>query len=186
MNPRNPAPGHRPHPALGVYCCWLEAMWQGQDSNLCRQCRRFYRSQRRSPRVPSHPHWSRSSLVTCANGLPTAAGVTWRPRPCRPRPARPRVGRREVGGKPGRHLTQSSTPTSSPRWLVLQSSRSNFAGRIDASGPPERPGNTTHTGCTPWRRGSWARPSNGPEGPRRRDSYMPTPTLCGWTGERRC
>jgi hypothetical protein len=31
------------------------------------------------------------------------------------------------------------------------------------SGPPECPGNTTRTGCTPWRRGSWARPSNGPE-----------------------
>src|SRR5215211_3114301 len=31
------------------------------------------------------------------------------------------------------------------------------------SGPPERPRDTTRTGCTPWRQGSWARPSNGPE-----------------------
>jgi hypothetical protein len=27
----------RPRPR----CCWSGAMWQGQDSNLCRQCRRF-------------------------------------------------------------------------------------------------------------------------------------------------
>ena len=31
------------------------------------------------------------------------------------------------------------------------------------SGPPECPGDTTYTGRTPWRRDSWARPSNGPE-----------------------
>ena len=34
-------------------------------------------------------------------------------------------------------------------------------------GPPERPGNTTHASCTPWRRGAWARPSNGPAAPGR-------------------
>jgi hypothetical protein len=31
-----------------------------------------------------------------------------------------------------------------------------------ATGPPERPGEMTPTGRTPWRRGSWARPSNRP------------------------
>ena len=30
----------------------LKEVWQGQDSNLCRQCRRFYRSQRRLPAGP--------------------------------------------------------------------------------------------------------------------------------------
>jgi len=28
---------------------------------------------------------------------------------------------------------------------------------------PKRPGTTTPTGCTPWRQGSWARPSNRPQ-----------------------
>jgi hypothetical protein len=37
---------------------------------------------------------------------------------------------------------------------------------VEASGPPERPGTTTHASCTPWRRGSWARPSDGPKVPR--------------------
>src|SRR5512132_1096556 len=54
------------------------------------------------------------------------------------------------------------------RSLALRSSRPTLAdGSMTPPGPPERPGNTTHTGCTPWRRGSWARPSNGPEVPRR-------------------
>jgi hypothetical protein len=42
-------------------CCWSGPMWQGQDSNLCRQRRRFYRSHRRllagpvaSPRGPGN------------------------------------------------------------------------------------------------------------------------------------
>jgi hypothetical protein len=38
----------RPAAAL-LLVGWL---WQGQDSNLCRQCRRFYRSHRRLPADP--------------------------------------------------------------------------------------------------------------------------------------
>ena len=33
-------------------CCWSGAMWQGQDSNLCRQCRRFYRPLPLAARAP--------------------------------------------------------------------------------------------------------------------------------------
>jgi hypothetical protein len=32
--------------------CRAAVVWQGQDSNLCRQCRRFYRSQSRLPANP--------------------------------------------------------------------------------------------------------------------------------------
>ena len=49
---------HAPWPADGnLHRCWSGAMWQGQDSNLCRQCRRFYRSHRRhlAGPVPSLP-----------------------------------------------------------------------------------------------------------------------------------
>ena len=52
-------------------------VWQGQDSNLCRQCRRFYKSQRRLPLAyPSLPTWSRPSPVTCTDGLVSAPTVT--------------------------------------------------------------------------------------------------------------
>jgi hypothetical protein len=39
-----------------------------------------------TPRVPRHPTWSRSPLVTCTNDLPTASAVTRRPCPYRPDP----------------------------------------------------------------------------------------------------
>ena len=50
-------PEERPSHQLAVdcqrpQCCWSGPMWQGQDSNLCRQCRRFYRSHRRPPAGP--------------------------------------------------------------------------------------------------------------------------------------
>ena len=44
-------------------------------------------------------------------------------------------------------------------------------------GPPERPGDTTHASCTPWRRASWARPSTGRRLQAGCDSCWPTPSL---------
>ena len=74
-------------------------MWQGQDSNLCRQCRRFYRSQRRFLAGP----------VLSLPGPDHRCDVHKRPvdsfrrpsasPPASPYPERPSVGRREVGGK---------------------------------------------------------------------------------------
>jgi hypothetical protein len=46
--PSSPTRSGGPQPR----CCWSGAMWQGQDSNLCRQCRRFYRSHRGLPAGP--------------------------------------------------------------------------------------------------------------------------------------
>ena len=53
--------------------------------------------------------------------------------------------------------------------LVLGFQQPDFTGEIREEldravrsmtppGPPERPGSTTHTSRTPWRRGWWARP----------------------------
>jgi hypothetical protein len=77
----------------------VRAMWQGQDSNLCRQCRRFYRSQRRFLAGP----------VLSLPGPDHRCDVHKRPvdsfrrpsasPPASPYPERPSVGRREVGGK---------------------------------------------------------------------------------------
>ena len=44
-------------------------------------------------------------------------------------------------------------------------------------GPPERPGTTTHADCTPLRRDSLARPSNGPRLQEGCSSSWPTPRL---------
>jgi hypothetical protein len=118
-----------------------------------------------TPPVPSHPYLF--STIACdvhkqpVDNLRRPSASLLVP----PRPARPSVGPREVGGKSRLLSDQSSTPTSSPRSLALQSSQSNWrdGDQWTPPGPPERPGNTTHTSCTPWRRGSWARPSNGPE-----------------------
>jgi len=47
---------------------------------------------------------------------------------------------------------------------------------------PQRPRPTTPTGCTPWRRGSWARPSNRPQatlGCWRRHDAKAEPATCG-------
>jgi hypothetical protein len=45
---------------------------------------------------------------------------------------------------------------------ALKASR-RWVGTVLACDLPERPGTTTLAGCTPWRRGSWARPSNRPQ-----------------------
>src|SRR5688572_22421793 len=50
------------------------------------------------------PNWSRSSLVTCTNGLPTASAVTRRPCPYRPDPRGPASGGGKQEGNPGRRL----------------------------------------------------------------------------------
>jgi hypothetical protein len=80
----------------------LRVMWQGQDSNLCRQCRRFTGRTAVSSRVPSHRH-----LVPIIDRdvHKRAGGSFCRPAaspPVPPHPARLGVGRREVGGNLGR------------------------------------------------------------------------------------
>jgi hypothetical protein len=52
------------------------------------------------------PTWSRSSLVTCTNDLPTASAVTRRPCPYRPDPRNPASGGGKSEGSPGCHLTR--------------------------------------------------------------------------------
>jgi hypothetical protein len=51
------------------------------------------------------PTWSRSSHVTCTNGLPTASAVPLRPCPFRPVPRDPALGGGKAEGNPGCHLT---------------------------------------------------------------------------------
>jgi hypothetical protein len=60
-NLREPDPRTRPDPMAEAAFHSSRVVWQGHDSNLCRQCRRFYRSQRRllaslvlSPPGPDH------------------------------------------------------------------------------------------------------------------------------------
>jgi hypothetical protein len=61
-------------------------------------------------------------------------------------------------------------------------------GCVVACDPPERPGDTTHAGCTPWRRGSWARPSNGSQATLGCDRFAPAARserfLCMSSGSR--
>jgi hypothetical protein len=57
---------------------------------------------------------------------------------------------------------EACIPTSC-RSTVFACHRNRRASLVLVSSPPECPGNTTRTGCTPWRRGSWTRPSNTPE-----------------------
>jgi Phage integrase, N-terminal SAM-like domain len=52
------------------------------------------------------PTWSRSSLVTCTNDLPTASAVTRRPCPYRPDPRDATSGGGKSEGNPGCHLTR--------------------------------------------------------------------------------
>jgi hypothetical protein len=70
-------------------------MWQGQDSNLCRQCRRFYSRSAITPRVPLHPLLVPTIALTCANGLSTASAVPGRPSQLQAVPC----GRASGGGK---------------------------------------------------------------------------------------
>jgi hypothetical protein len=77
----------------------LRAVWQGQDSNLCRRSRRFYSRSTIAPLVPSHPHPTPpiglDQRKRPADG--PAGHLASLPGP--PCPARPGVGRREGGGK---------------------------------------------------------------------------------------
>ena len=91
-------------------------MWQGQDSNLCRQCRRFYRSHRRllAGPVPS----PLVSIIACDVRKRPADSfrVPRRAFPFRPVPRGLASGGGKSEGNLGCHLTES-TPTSSPRSL---------------------------------------------------------------------
>jgi hypothetical protein len=67
--------------------CWSEVVWQGQDSNLCRQCRRFYRSQRRLPAgplpSPHRPDYSpRRAQTACRQPQPSPDARLFHPVPC--------------------------------------------------------------------------------------------------------
>jgi hypothetical protein len=69
----NPTPQPRLTGDAAPRMCWLAGEWRGQDSNLGRHCRRFYRSPRRLPAGPLlSPDLSQLLAVTCANGPSTA------------------------------------------------------------------------------------------------------------------
>jgi hypothetical protein len=67
----------------------------------------IYRSQRRLlASLVLVPIWTRSSLVTCANDLPTASAVTRRPLLYRHNPRGPASGGGKSEGNPGCQLSR--------------------------------------------------------------------------------
>ena len=108
-------------------------VWQGQDSNLCRQCRRFYRSHRHLPArpIPSPPAPIHRFLtqhrwpVDCFALSPTSLSVS-------PRPAPPSVVRREVGGK-------SLPPSEQSAWTTTRRPLGSEGPWLLAAEPQQTP-----------------------------------------------
>jgi hypothetical protein len=125
--PSSPTRSGGPQPR----CCWSGAMWQGQDSNLCRQCRRFYRSHRG---LPAGPLLSPPGPDHCSDVHKRPAGSFGRHSgspPVPPCPARPGVGWREVGGK-SLGLGPGLGPAPDP-------SRRRYASRVTSRPARRRP-----------------------------------------------
>jgi hypothetical protein len=93
--PATPARPDRSQPRLPS----STLVWQGQDSNLCRQCRRFTGRTAVSPRVPSHPHLAPTIACDVYKRPADSFGRPSASPPVPARPARLGVGRREGGGK---------------------------------------------------------------------------------------
>jgi hypothetical protein len=85
-------------------------MWQGQDSNLCRQCRRFYRSHCQLPASPvPSPPVPLDARDVHKRPIDSFRGHGSSP-PVPSRLAQPHVRWREVGGKSRPSPAQSPTP----------------------------------------------------------------------------
>jgi hypothetical protein len=110
-------------------------LWQGQDSNLYRQCRRFTvgsPSPRGSRPIPT---WSRTSLVTRTNDRSAASAVPWRPRRLCPGPRGLASGGGKSEGNPGRQFQPYFLPGFvSPTIVPIQLT----AARIDDASRPAR------------------------------------------------
>ena len=105
-----------------------EAVWQGQDSNLCRRCRRSYSSHRRLLASPVPSHLVPTIACDVHKRFVDSFGRHSASRLFQPVPHGLALGGGKLEGNPGCHLTRVPL-TSSPRSLA--------SGWSDGKGSPK-------------------------------------------------